>query len=110
MAGSAWWSGAVVGGTVVVVGATVVVVIGAVVVVVSWAAALPERTPIMIGTALRAMTGRGHAAGDIGCMQAAYGQDGRGRGPWAVPGGQPQAARVTGGPAGPALSLRSTRT
>jgi hypothetical protein len=41
--------GAVVGGTVVVVGATVVVVTGAVVVVVSWAAAVPDRTPSRSG-------------------------------------------------------------
>jgi hypothetical protein len=67
--------GAVVGGTVVVVvGASVVVVTGAVVVVVSRAAALPERAPIMSGTAVRATTDAATRRANIGCMQPAYGQ------------------------------------
>jgi hypothetical protein len=67
--------GAVVGGTVVVVvGASVVVVTGADVVVVSWAAAAPERAPIMSGTAAMATTDAATRRADLGCMRAAYGQ------------------------------------
>jgi hypothetical protein len=67
--------GAVVGGTVVVVvGAAVVDVTGAVVVVVSWAAALPDRTPSMIGVALRAKTSAAERRKPFECMRAAYGQ------------------------------------
>ncbi len=104
--------GAVVGGTVVVVvGASVVVVTGAVVVVVSRAAALPERAPIMSGTAVMATRDAATRRENIGCMHAAYGQ-GRaadrdlGRG---LRSGIPRAHRVNRRPGHrPALSLRSS--
>ncbi len=105
---------AVVGGTVVVVvGARVVVVTGAVVVVVSRAAALPERAPIMSGTAVMAAMDAATRREDIGCMRAAYGH-GRARS------GDLDRGRRVGRPVGrqgeavpgrrPALSLRSART
>ena len=64
--------GAVVGGTVVVVGgAAVVVVTGTVVVVVSWAAALTDKTPRMIGVALRAKASAAEWRKPFECMRAA---------------------------------------
>jgi hypothetical protein len=67
--------GAVVGGTVVVVvGAAVVVVTGApVVVVVSWATALLDGRPSMIGVALTARISAAERQRTFECMAAAYG-------------------------------------
>jgi hypothetical protein len=67
--------GEVVGGTVVVVvGATVVVVTGAlVVVVVSWAAALPDRTPSRTGVAAIARISAVVWRETFGCICPAYG-------------------------------------
>ena len=98
--------GAVVGGTVVVVvGAKVVVVAGAVVVVVSTAPALPERTPIMSGTAVMAARDAATRREHFGCMHAAYGDGWAGGGdlgPAVEPGvqGEP-AARADAGTIAP---------
>ena len=86
----------VVGGTVVVVvGATVVVVIGTVmVVVVSWAAAVPEKAPIISGTALRAMTDAATRRENIGCMKASLRSvTGADRGPSLCPPSRPLGTR-----------------
>jgi hypothetical protein len=66
--------GAVVGGTDVVVGATVVVVTGAVVVVVSWALAVPDRTPSRIGILAIARSSAVVRRETFGGIRAAYGQ------------------------------------
>jgi len=107
--------GAVVGGTVVVVvGAKVVVVVvtGAVVVVVSRAAALPERAPIISGTAVMAARDAATRREDIGCMHAAYGHGRAASGDRApAVSGVSWAHSVNRRPGRrPALSLRSART
>jgi hypothetical protein len=66
--------GSVVGGTVVVVGAIEVVVTGVVVVVVSWAAAVPDRTPSSIGAPAIERSSAVVRRETLGIIRPAYGQ------------------------------------